>query len=85
MYFTFEVTTKSGLNVLGILVFSIAFGIVLGGMGEAGKPLKDFFNCLSEVSMKIVHLIIWYDVMSVLVVKSGQLDINIFLYVSLIA
>ena len=72
MYFTFEVTTKSGLNVLGILVFSIAFGIVLGGMGEAGKPLKDFFNCLSEVSMRIVQLIIWYSFSSALPCPSAM-------------
>lgn len=59
IWYTFSVTSKDGLNILGLLVFSIAFGIVLGSMGEAGKPLKDLFNCLSEVSMKIVHLIIW--------------------------
>ena len=60
MFYTFKVSSKDGLNVLGLLVFSIAFGIILGGMGEKGKPLKDFFNCLSEASMRIVHLIIWY-------------------------
>ena len=59
MYYTQSVTSKSGLNILGLLVFSIAFGVILGGMGEEGKPLKDFFNCLSEASMRLVNLIIW--------------------------
>lgn len=59
MYYTQTVINKSGLNILGLLVFSIAFGIILGGMGEQGKPLKDFFNCLSEASMRLVNLIIW--------------------------
>lgn len=59
MFYTQSVVNKSGLNILGLLVFSIAFGITLGSMGEKGKPLKDFFNALSEASMIIVNLIIW--------------------------
>ena len=59
LFYTFTVTSKDGLNILGLLVFSIAFGIILGNMGEEGKPLKDFFNCLSEASMKMVNLVIW--------------------------
>ena len=48
------------MNVLGLVVFSIVFGIVLGRMGEKGAPLKAFFETLNEVVMKMVTLVMWY-------------------------
>ncbi|XP_067950828.1 excitatory amino acid transporter 3-like isoform X2 [Watersipora subatra] len=73
IFYTFSVTSKDGLNILGLLVFSIAFGITLGNMGEQGKPLKDFFNCLSEASMRIVQLIIWYSPIGVCFLIAAKL------------
>lgn len=46
--------------MLGLVVFSIVFGIVLGRMGEKGLPLKAFFETLNEVVMKMVTLVMWY-------------------------
>ena len=48
------------MNVLGLVVFSIVFGIVLGRMGDKGTPLKAFFETLNEVVMKMVTLVMWY-------------------------
>ena len=48
------------MNVLGLVMFSIVFGIVLGRMGEKGLPLKAFFETLNEVVMKMVALVMWY-------------------------
>lgn len=48
------------MNVLGLVVFSIVFGIVLGRMGDKGLPLKAFFETLNEVVMKMVTLVMWY-------------------------
>ena len=54
-----EVDPKGSINVLGLVVFSIVFGIVLGRIGERGMPLKAFFESLNEVIMKMVSLVMW--------------------------
>jgi Na+/H+-dicarboxylate symporter len=37
---------------LGLVCFAIVFGIALAKMGEKGKPLLDFFNCLRKVTLR---------------------------------
>ena len=49
-----------GMNVLGLVVFSIFFGVIIGRMGTRGKPLIDLFDALCEATMKLVTLVIWY-------------------------
>lgn len=46
-------------NVLGLVMFSVIFGVTLGKMGPMGKPLLDFFNTLSEAMMIITNWVIW--------------------------
>ena len=48
----------SGTNILGLVFFSVVLGITLAIMEEKGKPLIDFFTCLSEGRTKIVNLTI---------------------------
>ena len=50
----------SSPNVLGVLVLSVVFGMILSGLGEKGKPLVDWFSCLFKVIMKIVDIHMWY-------------------------
>ncbi|KAL9964480.1 hypothetical protein ACROYT_G028126 [Oculina patagonica] len=47
------------MNVLGLVVFSIVFGIVLGRVGERGLPVKLFFESLNEIIMEIISLVMW--------------------------
>lgn len=54
-----QVDPKGSINVLGLVMFSIVFGIVLGRTGERGMPLKAFFEALNEVIMKMVTLVMW--------------------------
>lgn len=56
-----QVDPKGSINVLGLVVFSIVFGIVLGRTGERGMPLKAFFEALNEVIMKMVALVMWFS------------------------
>lgn len=49
----------NGVNALGLVVFSICFGLIIGNMKEQGQPLKDFFDCLNEAVMRLVAIIIW--------------------------
>ncbi|XP_070563602.1 excitatory amino acid transporter 3-like [Ptychodera flava] len=51
---------SDSMNILGLVVFSIALGIVLGAMGEDGEPLAKFFTCLNEATMRLVMIIMWY-------------------------
>nr|XP_054774444.1 excitatory amino acid transporter 2-like [Lytechinus pictus] len=52
---------KDGMNVLGLLVFSIPFGILLSRMGEKGRVMVDFFEILSELTMQLVNIVMWYS------------------------
>ena len=47
------------LNIIGILVFSIAFGVILSKMGEQGRPMTQWFSIMLEVTMKLVEIIMW--------------------------
>lgn len=51
--------TSNGVNALGLVVFSICFGLVIGNMKEKGRALKEFFDCLNEAIMRLVAIIIW--------------------------
>eukprot|EP00105_Crassostrea_gigas_P016347 XP_011433693.1 PREDICTED: excitatory amino acid transporter 3 [Crassostrea gigas] len=54
-------STQGGMNVLGLVVFSLFFGGVLARIGEKGRPLIDVFDCLHHVTMKLITLVIWYS------------------------
>lgn len=61
---TFEETvpvsgSANGINALGLVVFSVAFGLVIGGMKHKGRVLRDFFDSLNEAIMRLVGIIIW--------------------------
>ncbi|MEE6459216.1 hypothetical protein FKM82_000572, partial [Ascaphus truei] len=62
-----------GVNVLGLIVFCLVFGIVIGKMGEKGQVLVDFFNALNDVTMKIVQVIMWYMPIGILFLIAGKI------------
>ncbi|XP_028283005.1 excitatory amino acid transporter 1-like isoform X2 [Parambassis ranga] len=43
--------TSDGTNILGLLVFSVAFGLILSHMEYEGKHLRDLFECLNKTIM----------------------------------
>jgi len=47
------------LCMAGIIVFCIAFGVIIGKMGEKAQVMIDFFQCLNEIVMKLVWIIMW--------------------------
>ncbi|XP_059585487.1 excitatory amino acid transporter 1-like [Alligator mississippiensis] len=63
----------NGVNALGLVVFSISFGLVIGSMKEQGQPLKDFFDSLNEAIMRLVALIMWYAPLGILFLIAGKI------------
>ncbi|MEQ2180691.1 Excitatory amino acid transporter 1 [Goodea atripinnis] len=47
--------SSAGVNALGLVVFSMCFGLVIGNMKEQGQALKEFFDCLNEAIMRLRH------------------------------
>ncbi|XP_072374921.1 excitatory amino acid transporter 2-like isoform X2 [Scyliorhinus torazame] len=64
---------KDGMNVLGLIGFFIAFGIVMGKMGEKAKMMVDFFNILNEIVMKLVIMIMWYSPFGIACLICGKI------------
>ena len=55
-------TTYGGnTNILGIVVFSIAVGLILGRMGEKALPFVKWISILNDVVMEMVKLVMWYS------------------------
>ncbi|XP_030845491.1 excitatory amino acid transporter 2 [Strongylocentrotus purpuratus] len=57
---------KNGINVLGILVFTIPFGVLLSRMGERGRVMVEFFRILSELTMELVNITMWYSPLGIM-------------------
>lgn len=70
---TMKVTKASGMNILGIVVFSLFLGGVLSKMGADGAPLVKFFECLHVATMKLVTLVIWYSPVGIVFLIASKL------------
>jgi len=57
----FKITGQfvEGVNITGLVVFSIVFGIVIGMMKEKGAILLQFFTAMSEAVMHLTRIVIW--------------------------
>ncbi|XP_068734270.1 excitatory amino acid transporter-like [Montipora capricornis] len=65
------------MNVLGLVVFSIVFGIVLGRVKERGEPVKRFFESLNEIIMEMIGLVMWCSpigICSLIAAKLANMD-----------
>ncbi|XP_044854667.1 excitatory amino acid transporter 1-like isoform X3 [Mauremys mutica] len=65
--------SASGVNALGLVVFSVCFGLVIGSMKQKGRALQEFFNCLNEAIMRLVAIIIWYAPVGILFLIAGKI------------
>ncbi|XP_044211420.1 excitatory amino acid transporter 2-like isoform X1 [Thunnus albacares] len=64
---------KSGMNVLGLIGFFVAFGVIMGKMGEKAKLMLEFFNVLNEIVMNIVGAIMWYSPVGIACLICGKI------------
>ncbi|KAJ1365317.1 putative sodium-dependent excitatory amino acid transporter glt-4 [Parelaphostrongylus tenuis] len=65
--------SSDGMNILGLVMFSVALGITIGYIGEEGVPLKAFFKSLEAVSMKLISLVIWYSPIGITFLIAAQI------------
>ncbi|XP_028259264.1 excitatory amino acid transporter 4 [Parambassis ranga] len=65
--------SSGGVNALGLVVFSMCFGLVLGNMKQQGQSLRDFFDCLNEAIMRLVAIIIWYAPVGILFLIAAKI------------
>jgi Na+/H+-dicarboxylate symporter len=46
-------------NILGVIAFCIAFGMIISSMGRKAEILLHLFLVLNEITMKFVKIIMW--------------------------
>uniref|UniRef100_A0A8B9JW66 Amino acid transporter n=1 Tax=Astyanax mexicanus TaxID=7994 RepID=A0A8B9JW66_ASTMX len=64
---------SNGINVLGLIVFCVAFGLVIGKMGERGRILLEFFDALNEATMRLVQIIMCYMPVGILFLIAAKI------------
>lgn len=68
-----EFIYEDGTNVLGLIVFCVAFGILLSRLGARAKVMVDFFVILNEIVMEMVKIIMWYAPVGIMFLVIGKL------------
>uniref|UniRef100_A0A6Q2YBA2 Amino acid transporter n=1 Tax=Esox lucius TaxID=8010 RepID=A0A6Q2YBA2_ESOLU len=53
-------TEPDGMNILGLVLFAMVFGVALRKLGSEGEELIRFFNAFNEATMVLVSWIMWY-------------------------
>ncbi|CAI4221303.1 unnamed protein product [Auanema sp. JU1783] len=53
------VVYADGMNVLGLIMFCIAFGVIISRVGAPARPLVDLFMALDIVITRLVSVIMW--------------------------
>jgi Na+/H+-dicarboxylate symporter len=54
------VEKRNGINVLGLLLFCIFFGVIISRLKEKAIILKKFFEAMLEVVMQLVRIAMLY-------------------------
>nr|CAB3266130.1 excitatory amino acid transporter 3-like [Phallusia mammillata] len=69
--------SKSGINALGLIVFCLTFGLIIGQMGKPGRVLVKFFAAANEAILRMVWIIIWYGPIGIMfLIASKIMDMN---------
>ena len=54
-----SVNSRDGMNILGIITFTIAFAMVLSYLGEDGRRIVHTISILNDAIMKLVIIVMW--------------------------
>ncbi|XP_005857893.2 PREDICTED: neutral amino acid transporter B(0) isoform X3 [Myotis brandtii] len=61
------------MNILGLVVFAIAFGVCLRKLGPDGELLIRFFNSFNDATMVLVSWIMWYAPVGILFLVASKI------------
>lgn len=64
---------EEGMNILGLVVFAIVFGVALRKLGPEGEPLIRFFNSFNDATMVLVSWIMWYAPVGILFLVASKI------------
>ncbi|KAK7862962.1 hypothetical protein R5R35_004913 [Gryllus longicercus] len=72
---SWKITSRwtDNMNIMGLVVFAVVFGITISKMGNAGKPLLHFFTALGSAMMMITQWVIWISPIGVLFLIAGKI------------
>ncbi|XP_032808481.2 neutral amino acid transporter A-like [Petromyzon marinus] len=62
-----------GMNILGLVMFAICFGIALRKLGPEGEALIGFFNSFNEATMVLVSWIMWYAPLGIMFLVASKI------------
>ncbi|KAM9633065.1 neutral amino acid transporter B(0) isoform 2-T5 [Trichechus inunguis] len=62
-----------GMNILGLVVFAIVFGVALRKLGPDGELLINFFNSFNDATMVLVSWIMWYAPVGILFLVASKI------------
>lgn len=68
-----ELKYVDGMNVMGLVVFCIIFGIFISHSKSEAQILYDFFYVMNELIMKIISVIMWYSPIGILCLVSTNI------------
>ncbi|KAK6014808.1 excitatory amino acid transporter 1 domain protein, partial [Ostertagia ostertagi] len=68
-----EVSEQRGMNIIGIIVFCIGFGIVTSYYAEKVRVLVDFFMALDKIIMKLMLSVMWFSPIGITSLICGSL------------
>ena len=69
----FHTGFQDNTNILGLIAWSVVFGIGIAVVGEPAKPLVDFFKAVVEVMMRMTMWIICLAPIGIIFLIAGQI------------
>uniref|UniRef100_A0A1I8A3U9 Amino acid transporter n=1 Tax=Steinernema glaseri TaxID=37863 RepID=A0A1I8A3U9_9BILA len=68
-----SVEYTAGMNVLGVIVFCIGFGIMVSQLADEGQIIVDFFVAMDKVIMRLVMIVMWYSPVGIMCLIMGKI------------
>lgn len=68
-----DVRYADGMNVMGVIVFCMAFGLIIGQLGQQARIMYEFFMALNEVIMRLVGILMWYSPFGIMCLIAGKI------------